>query len=187
MTERVPRSSHNRNAAGPGSVHKRNSHKSKQTYPQMPYSRRKPSIARMVLKLIVAFLLGLFLMSAGLFFLEEAEWAFYDKDEALRVSFCDEYYYKRDFARLRDELTLYDLQGEHYDIYWEVVDGYEDYVEYWQWNRTDEEAVSGSSEKASYYRQKVIANARNCEYEKNQKILDKWAQEAELESEVVPY
>lgn len=62
---------------------------------------------------------------------------------------------------------------EDYDIYWEVVNAYNDYVRWHAWKGTLESGeMPEAAQKEAEARQKVEENAKNCEFMKNQKILD---------------
>lgn len=137
---------------------------------------------RFIIKLIVAvfFLLSLFEMFSTA--IEDAAWEaeYHSKDHMIRQ--CDEDYYDRNFAGLLWYLKLYDLYDEDYDMYWEVVNAYNDYVSWHAWKGTLEfgempEAVQKEAEA----RQKVEENARNCEFTKNQRILDGFVEKVNSE------
>ncbi len=135
-----------------------------------------------IIKLIVAvfFLLSLVQMiTEGV---EEAAWdARYHSAESM-IRQCDEEYYDRDFYGLLWYLKLYDLYGEDYDIYWEAVNAYNDYVRWHAWKGTLESGeIPESVQKEAEARQKVEDNARNCEFTKNQKILDGFVEAMQTE------
>lgn len=138
-------------------------------------SRRQYGVNKkhFIIKLVVAvfFLFTLFEMVA--MSIEDAAWEaeYHSKDNMIRQ--CDEDYYDRDFAGLLWYLKLYDLYEEDYDIYWEAVNAYNDYVSWHAWKETlDSGEMVFAVEKEAEARQKVEENARNCKFEKNQRILD---------------
>ena len=96
-------------------------------------------------------------------YLEDYSW---DHNETNRIYGCDSYYYDHDYGNLRDYLTLYNLYDDTYAIYWESVNGFDDYEKYLMWNKTD------NIDKKNEYKQKVIDNADQCEFSKNQKQLN---------------
>lgn len=128
---------------------------------------------RFIIKLIVAVLFLLSLYEIVSTAIEDAAWEteYYSKDNMIRQ--CDEKYYDRDFTGLLWYMKLYDLNGEDYDIYWEVVNAYNDYVSWHAWKGT---LVSGemaeATQKEAETRKKVEENAKNCKFMKNQRILD---------------
>lgn len=128
---------------------------------------------RFIIKLLVAvlFLISLFEIIPAV--VEDAAWdaKYYSKDNMIRQ--CEENYYDRDFEGLLWYMNLYELYDEDYDIYWEAVNAYNDYVSWHAWKGT---LVSGEMEEAAQKeaeaRKRVEENARNCEFKKNQRILD---------------
>ena len=106
-----------------------------------------------------------------------------------------EYYNDREFDSLHDYLNLYHLQGEDYGIYWEMVNGYEDYTIYMNYKSMEEqENISFSymgkydqpqeisfitSQKIEEYRNKVLENAGNVKYERNKRYFTEFAQKAQ--------
>lgn len=97
------------------------------------------------------------------------------KKEGIR--YCDYDYYEKKYGELRDTLQLFKLYDEEYDIYWEIADGYKDYIEYYQWKEAAKEGFVVEEDKVSYYKEKVINNAKNCRFEKNKKVLQEYADE----------
>ena len=135
-----------------------------------------------IIKRIVAvfFLLSLVQMiTEGI---EEAAWdARYHSTENM-IRQCDEDYYDRDFYGLLWYLKLYDLYDDDYDIYWEAVNAYNDYVRWHAWKGTLESGeMPEATQKETEARQKVEDNARNCEFTKNQKILDGFVEAMQTE------
>ena len=108
---------------------------------------------------------------------------------------CEEKYIDREFDSLHDYLNLYHLQGEDYGIYWEMVNGYEDYTVYMNYKSMEEqENISFSymgkydqpqeisfitSQKIEEYRNKVLENAENVKYERNKRYFTEFAQKAQ--------
>ena len=108
---------------------------------------------------------------------------------------CEEKYIDREFDSLHDYLNLYHLQGEDYGIYWEMVNGYEDYAMYMNYkSMEDQENISFSyigendqpqeisfitSQKIEEYRNKVLENAENVKYERNKRYFTEFAQKAQ--------
>ena len=108
---------------------------------------------------------------------------------------CEEKYIDREFDSLHDYLNLYHLQGEDYGIYWEMVNGYEDYTIYMNYKSMEEqENISFScmgkydqpqeisfmtSQKIEEYRNKVLENAENVKYERNKRYLTEFAQKVQ--------
>ena len=90
-----------------------------------------------------------------------------------RLESCDRYYYDRDFERLYDQLCLFELYGEEFDLYWEAVDGYWDYLQYTMWKGAYEQGqLAEAEEKMQSFRDKVCRNAEQCEFKKNQRLLN---------------
>lgn len=109
------------------------------------------------------------------------------------LSWCERQYQDRKFDELYDELCLYGLDGEDYEIYWEIVNAYQDYivckdylaiadekeVELSYSNDTGEQTktVFDVMEQAKKYKQKVEDNVQNCKYERNRKYLTQFAED----------
>ncbi|MDD6482216.1 MAG: hypothetical protein PUF65_08155 [Lachnospiraceae bacterium] len=101
-------------------------------------------------------------------------------NQAESIERCDYDYYNRNFGGLRETLTLNHLHDEIFDKYWEVVDGYEDYVNYVTWQRAANQGVEESSTQVENYRTAVIENSKNCKFSDNQEILDGFVENMEL-------
>ena len=96
-----------------------------------------------------------------------------------RIERCDREYYDKEYGELYNWLVLDDCKEEEFDIYWEIINGYLDYCMYRQWSNCDEDKLPGSSEKAEYYREKVIENANNVKFSLNAKRLEELAGKVE--------
>lgn len=101
---------------------------------------------------------------------------FEEDDDSLsyKNSLCRTYYDDEQYGQLYYILTSSNLYDEEYEVYWEIVNGYIDYMEYGKWLNVTEEQISGSTEKIAYYRQKVIDNAKNCKYQQNKQQLNEY-------------
>lgn len=94
-----------------------------------------------------------------------------EKDMSSYVNACDRYYYEKQYGQLRDYLFLYELYDDTFDVYWEVVNGYCDYIECVQWASAAETGLDGSISIAEQYLQKVAENAENCRFPANEERL----------------
>ena len=135
-----------------------------------------------IIKLIVVvfFLISLYEMISAA--IEDAAWEaeYTSKDTMVRQ--CDERYYDREFSDLLWFLKLYDLYDEDYDIYWEAVNAYNDYISWHAWKGTLESGeMPEAVQKEAEARQKVEGNASNCKFTKNQKILDGFVEAMQTE------
>jgi len=90
---------------------------------------------------------------------------------------CDAVYYEEKYSDLWHDLRLYDAYDENFDVYWEMVNGYRDYMQYKQWVTTPVDKIPESTEMAESYRKKVIENAENCKFDQNKKKLAAYAKE----------
>ena len=133
-----------------------------------------PSVFGFVIKTAVALGMVLFLILIAGIILETISEKNGMKDATWKMDYMDSLFYDHKYTEIRTELELYELDGEEFDIYWEIVNGYADYMDYLQWARTTEDMVEGSSQKAAEYQQKVIRNAESCRFERNQKQLNAW-------------
>lgn len=131
------------------------------------------NIILFLLKFFAAFIIIFVIYQMVTLKIEEAweDSKFYSKEQ--RLEYCDRYYYDRDFEGLYDDLCLYDLYDEEFDVYWEAVDGYWDYLQYTMWKGAYEQGqLTGAEEKMQSFQDKVCQNANQCEFEKNQRLLN---------------
>ena len=133
-----------------------------------------PSLPGFLLKLAAALCLILFTFLVGTIILETISENNMDKDSTTYMEYLDSMFYKQDYTGMREEMELFDLTGDEFATYREIVDGYTDYLDYEQWRMTSEEMVPGSGEKAEIFKKKVIENADNCQFSRNQKQLNVW-------------
>ena len=96
---------------------------------------------------------------------------FYESD-AYTINLCDTYYYEKNYDKLYYVMQLYDTYYEDYDMYWEVVNAYIDYMEYEKWTKVSETDIEDAREMEAFYRDEVISASQNCEFPQNQKHLD---------------
>lgn len=148
-----------------------------------------------ILKLLVSVLALLFLIQLALLLPEEVKDKVKYSGDEYYISRCEAEYTDREFDKLYDLLTLYDLRGENYEIYWEIVNGYADYIQYMNYSTIeDRENVivsytlkSGEQQEVSFvpakkieeYRNKVLENAENVKYERNKRYLTEFAQKVQ--------
>ncbi len=125
-----------------------------------------------VLKIAGVFMCVFYLYTLGVVLLEGIVDETNSKNKADLVNACDTYYYEGEYGELRDYLLLYDAFDETFDKYWEIVDGYADYVQYEQWK-----ATNGADKKVEEYKQKVTSNYQNCQFETNKNVLKKYYEE----------
>lgn len=97
-----------------------------------------------------------------------------DGNMAEHIRYCDRSYYDRDFADLKETLTLYELNDDEFDVYWEAVNGYETYIDYIQWTAAAAAGMQGAEEHAQQSYAAVRENAENCQFSQNETILQKF-------------
>ncbi len=132
-------------------------------------------------KLVVSVVLlcSLYTLISGM--VEDAAWEaeYYTTENMTRR--CDEYYYDRDFYGLYDFMELYELYGEEYELYWEVVNAYRDYVSWHAWKKAaDSGEMPMAAEKEEEMRRKIEEHAGDCRFSKNQKVLDDFAEQTKI-------
>ena len=88
-----------------------------------------------------------------------------------KISWCERDYRNRDFAELYEELTLSNLYGEDYDVYWEAVEGYNLLVSCYQWREAEQAGVADAHAHAQSALQSLETLAQNSEFSQNSKIL----------------
>ena len=101
---------------------------------------------------------------------------FDDEDMVTRIERCDREYYDKEYGELYYWLVLDDCKEEEFDVYWEVINGYQDYCQYRQWANCDDTRLTGSSNKAEEFRQKVINNVNNVEFSLNQRRFEEFVE-----------
>ena len=133
-----------------------------------------PLFFKVTIKIIISILLIIFIILSLKFLLfavvEHNEFNQYMDigDNADHVNVCDNCYYNGEYGVLYDTLCLYDMYGEKYNQYWEIVNGYIDYEDYLMYHN------AGNEEKASELKAKVLDNFNNCNYNDNKRILEKY-------------
>ena len=132
---------------------------------------KTPSLPKILLKCVAVFFAVMMLWGIGIFLVDSIVEYNDEKNVADKIRACDSYYYEKDFGDLRDYLILYDLYDTPYALYWEAVDGYNDYQLYLQWTRAAERGLADSSAMAALYKEKVEENYRNCAFENNRSQL----------------
>lgn len=138
---------------------------------------RQPSSLKIIFKIVMVLLAAFFWYTLAKFMLEEiAEANDFRYNRADWVRMCDYEYYEKDYGRLKDTLMMGDSQEKEFDVYWEAVNGFEDYQMYLQYRKADAAGVGETEEKMEEYRQKVIANAKKCADSRNKKQLEKYVQ-----------
>ena len=101
---------------------------------------KRPSIIVMAIKTAVALFLILVILAGVLALSDEIRmnYEYSSKNIGKMINYCDRDYYNRDYGRIRETLTLYELYVEEFGKYWEVVNAYEDVVDYQGFARLDE-------------------------------------------------
>lgn len=143
---------------------------------------KQPSLLKMIFKIIVIFLILLFWYTLARFALKKIEQINdFRYNEADWVSMCDYEYYNKNYGMLKDTLMMRNSQEPEYDVYWEAVNGFEDYQMYLQYTKAAAAGMEDAVKIAEEYKQKVIKNAKNCVDSRNLKQLEKYVQLLEKE------
>ena len=130
------------------------------------------NILHFVLKLIASLIVLMMIWASIDILVSDAiDDAKYDST-SFRLEMMDQDFYDRDFDSIFDTLTLYDLTSEEYDQYWELIDGYQDYLRCKAWCKCgDSELFADAPARAEEYRKKVQENASSCEFERNRRVF----------------
>lgn len=130
--------------------------------------RKKPSVVKLVIKTVLAVFTALFLVLLSLEALSEFTDNIVDMEDdiASNIDFCNWRYYDRNYAALREELTLYNLYSEDFDKYWEIVDGYEIYLRCLEYRE-----LPDGAEQALEYQQMLERMAADCRFDENRRQL----------------
>ncbi len=127
-----------------------------------------PSTSVLVIKGMFVVCLVMIMVSAILAMMtSDVEQVEYTEEQTRIIHECDQFYYEKQYGQLREYLYTNKLYDEPYDVYWEMVNGYADYIEYVTYKK------GINLHKTEEYKKKVIQNADRCRYEKNQKELDR--------------
>lgn len=139
--------------------------------------KEKLLLPKIVIKLAAVLLLLFFwYMLAGTALRELVDYNDVVHNKALSVRICDTSYYEGQYGNLREFLQMEDLEGADFDLYWEAVNGYEDYQMYRQYTKAYAAGMEEAEEAAESYGQKVLENAENCMFDGNRKQLEKYAE-----------
>lgn len=140
--------------------------------------KKKPSFALIGLKLMVILFMTFFYVSCAPVLLETLEDEIKMKtDQTYYVSKCDRYYYERDFDKLYSIMNLYDLYDSEFEQYWEILDGYVVYQDYYMWTKAETAGVEGAAAYIEDCQTKLSTMAKDCQFELNKELLNTWAQE----------
>ncbi|MCI6966709.1 hypothetical protein MR810_06260 [bacterium] len=99
--------------------------------------------------------------------------------EAELIGWCERDYYARDYARLYETLTLYDLYEERYAGYWEAVNAYREACAVEQWVRAAQLGIDGAAEQMEENLASLRARAAAPQDERNGALLRAFAEQAE--------
>ena len=99
--------------------------------------------------------------------------------EAELIGWCERDYYARDYARLYETLTLYDLYEERYTGYWEAVNAYREACAVEQWARAAQLGIDGAAERAEENLASLRARAAAPQDERNGALLRAFVEQAE--------
>ena len=99
--------------------------------------------------------------------------------EAELIGWCERDYYARDYTRLYETLTLYDLYEERYAGYWEAVNAYREACAVEQWVRAAQLGIDGAAEQMEENLASLRARAAAPQDERNGALLRAFAEQAE--------
>ena len=99
--------------------------------------------------------------------------------EAELIGWCERDYYARDYARLYETLTLYNLYEERYTGYWEAVNAYREACAVEQWVRAAQLGIDGAAERAEENLASLRARAAAPQDERNGALLRAFVEQAE--------
>lgn len=139
----------------------------------MNRQKMQPTKLRIIVK-FCTLLLGLYLLITFMFFTVQYATGSYDVilTKAEQMDCYERLYKENNYSELRDALLLYDAYDEEFDLYWEAVNGYGDYMQYLQWEKSMNAKIEGSEEMVARYEDIVNNNFLHCEFEKNKSQLE---------------
>lgn len=138
---------------------------------------KQPSVLRIGLRIIAIFLAGFFLygMCYGVFMLADDDYD--DVSEKDLIRWCDDDYYARDYDRLYETLSLYDLSGERYDKYWDLVNSYICYENYLMWEKAEAAGINNATEHMEEYYDLLNQSAETCAYPLHKETIEGFVKE----------
>ena len=121
--------------------------------------RKKPSTAKLVIKTIIAVIIGLFFIMTAFSAIAAISEDFvdYGDDTAAMINSCNRSYYEKDYSELRDTLILFELYDDDFDKYWEICSAYEQYVFCRQYS-----FVEGGADQMDYHRDRLLEMTLRC-------------------------
>lgn len=135
-----------------------------------------PSIKRIVLKAIIALFMIYCMVSLAVAAIGYvAEITFESADEATDIRRLDSYFYEGEYLELYSKLNLNANYDVKYDMYKEAAEGYHDYEQYVQFQKAAKMGNENSEKWAQEYKEKVLMNVENCDFEENRKQLEEYA------------
>ena len=99
--------------------------------------------------------------------------------EAELIGWCEKDYYARDYARLYETLTLYNLYEERYTGYWEAVNAYREACAVEQWVRAAQLGIDGAAERVEENLASLRTRAAAPQDERNGALLRAFVEQAE--------
>lgn len=137
--------------------------------------RLRTLIAKAVGILIVGFILVEFLIAV----VYSVSGVHDNIPKADAINQCERHYHERNFSKLQDVLTLYDLYDETYGVYWEAVEGYNTLVRYYQWNKADKMEIEGARQEAQSQYDALNKMAQKPKFSKNTKLFKGFVEKAQ--------
>ncbi len=127
---------------------------------------KAPETWKIIIKLLIAVSMTLFFVIIFFGILDDIKerYDYTSKDISRMLDSCSEDYYRNDYSRLKDTLTLYDLYDERFSKYWEICDAYEAYMDY--------KIEMNTEEDESLPLQKLKDLKENTVFSDNRKIMD---------------
>lgn len=144
---------------------------------------KQPSVFKIGLRIIAIFFAGFFLygMCYGVFMLADD---YDDVSEKDLIRWCDDDYYARDYGRLYETLSLYDLNGEQYDKYWDLVNAYIYYENYLMWEKAEAAGLDHAAEHMEEYYDLLYQSAETCAYPLHKGTIEDFMKEIERKNKI---
>lgn len=134
------------------------------------YSVRKGPF---IIKLVICSIYMLAVISMVIMIPDEIRDDVYYSGDEYHLSNLNNDRNRRRFDDIYMELDLYNLTEEQYDEYWELVNGYRDYVLYSSYRNANIKGytLDGAEDSEKLYKDMVLHNADNTVYEGNARYL----------------
>lgn len=143
---------------------------------RMSVSKKQPNMVAVVIKGVIAGIVGLCLLLYGIVMVGVTVETFSD-DTVENLEWCDVNYNEKDYQGLMQSLELYGTMDEDFDKYWEFTEGYELYIECQQWLECEKIGLDGAEAKLQEKLSNLENMSRETKFNTNRNLFDGYIEE----------